>query len=31
MTHASGRSVVDDVLAQSPTPATLERTKRIVG
>ncbi|HWM73361.1 MAG TPA: MoxR family ATPase [Nocardioides sp.] len=27
MTHASGRSVVDDVLAQVPTPATLERTK----
>ena len=26
MTHASGRSVVDGVLTQVPTPATLERT-----
>jgi MoxR-like ATPase len=27
MTHASGRTVVDDVLTQVPTPATLEHTK----
>ena len=26
MTHTSGRTVVDDVLGQVPTPATLERT-----
>ena len=27
MTHASGRTVVDEVLGQVPTPATLERSK----